>query len=65
MNIQIKFKVLCIGCLICCLGLSLITPFYPTYAERFDISKTLLGLIFAINPIGGFIASLIMGKLLN
>jgi MFS family permease len=57
--------VLNIGSLICCLGLSLIAPFYPTYAERFDISKTLLGLIFAINPIGGFIASLIVGKLLN
>lgn len=60
-----KFTFLNLGNLICCLGLSLISPFYPTYAEKFKISETILGFIFAINPIGGMIASLIIGKILT
>ncbi|CAK79138.1 unnamed protein product (macronuclear) [Paramecium tetraurelia] len=60
-----EFSLLNIGNLICCLGLSLIAPFYPTYAEKFDVSGSLLGLIFGINPIGGILSSLIVGKILN
>lgn len=65
MKIYYKFALMNAGNLICCLGLSLISPFYPTYAEKFKISQTILGLIFAINPIGGMIASLIVGKILT
>lgn len=65
MKEKYKFAILNIGNVICGLGLSLIAPFYPTYAEKFNLSNTLLGLIFAISPIGGFISSLIVGKLLN
>ncbi|CAD8170359.1 unnamed protein product [Paramecium octaurelia] len=65
MKLLSEFSLLNIGNLICCLGLSLIAPFYPTYAEKFDVSGSLLGLIFGINPIGGILSSLIVGKILN
>ncbi|CAD8204673.1 unnamed protein product [Paramecium octaurelia] len=60
-----EFALLNLGNLICCLGLSLIAPFYPTYAQKFDVTGSLLGLIFGINPIGGMLSSLIVGKILN
>ncbi|CAD8093833.1 unnamed protein product [Paramecium primaurelia] len=65
MKLLSEFYLLNIGNLICCLGLSVIAPFYPTYAEKFDVQGFLLGLIFAINPIGGILSSLIVGKILN
>ncbi|CAK57001.1 unnamed protein product (macronuclear) [Paramecium tetraurelia] len=60
-----EFALLNLGNLICTLGLSLIAPFYPTYALKFDVKGSLLGLIFGINPIGGMLSSLIVGKILN
>ncbi|CAD8201037.1 unnamed protein product [Paramecium pentaurelia] len=65
MKLLSEFALLNLGNLICCLGLSLIAPFYPTYAQKFDVTGSLLGLIFGINPIGGMLSSLIVGKILN
>lgn len=65
MKILSEFALLNLGNLICCLGLSLIAPFYPTYAQKFDVTGSLLGLIFGINPIGGMLSALIVGKILN
>ncbi|CAD8070816.1 unnamed protein product [Paramecium sonneborni] len=65
MKAELEFALLNAGNLFCCLGLSLIAPFYPAYAHKFDVSNSLLGLIFGLNPIGGMLASLIVGKLLN
>lgn len=65
MKAELEFALLNAGNLFCCLGFSLIAPFYPAYAKEFNVSNTILGLIFGMNPIGGMLASLIVGKLLN
>lgn len=65
MRKNLEFALLNAGNLICCLGLSLIAPFYPTYSEKFDISESLLGFIFSLFPVGGILSSLIVGKMLN
>ena len=44
---------------------SLITPFFPPYALSKGISKDVLGYIIAANPIGSFIASILIGKYLK
>lgn len=44
---------------------SLITPFFPPYAERKGISQTTLGFIIAAGPLGGLIATIIIAKTLN
>ncbi|CAD8204677.1 unnamed protein product [Paramecium octaurelia] len=65
MKAELEFALLNAGNLFCCLGFSLIAPFYPAYAKEYDVSNSILGLIFGMNPIGGMLASLIIGKLLN
>ncbi|CAD8188494.1 unnamed protein product [Paramecium octaurelia] len=44
---------------------SLITPFFPPYADKKGISQTTLGLIIAAGPLGGLLASIIIAKTLN
>ena len=56
------FYLLNIGAFIVCVGLSLIAPFYPSFAENLGVSKSMIGIIFAAYPIGNAIGSLIIGK---
>lgn len=44
---------------------SLITPFFPPYANKKGISETVLGLIIAAGPLGGLLASIVIAKTLN
>jgi MFS family permease len=50
---------------ICCIALSLISPFFPPYAEEKGISSEVVGFIFSANPIGAVTASMVLGKILN
>ena len=47
------------------MALSIITPFFPPYAITKGISEDVIGIIFAANPFGAIIASIILGKILN
>lgn len=47
------------------MGLSLITPFFPTFAIEKGVSQGIMGLIISSNPIGSFIAAPILGRLIN
>ena len=47
------------------MGLSLITPFFPTFAISKGVSIATLGFVISSNPIGSFIAAPILGKLIN
>jgi len=47
------------------LSLSIITPFFPSYASDNGISEEIVGFIFSANPLGAFIAALILGKIIN
>lgn len=42
-------------------AVSVITPFYPAIASDKGVNATLIGLIFALNPIGSFSVSLSIG----
>lgn len=48
-----------------CSSLSVITPFFPPFAEEVGVSEEVIGLIIGANPIGAFFASLALGKILN
>ena len=50
---------------ICCLSLSIITPFFPPYAIGKGISEDIVGLIYGANPFGAIIGSLVVGKNIN
>ncbi|CAD8195272.1 unnamed protein product [Paramecium pentaurelia] len=45
--------------------MSIIAPFYPQFAKSKDISEDIIGIIFAAHPLGQFISSLILGKLIT
>ncbi|KAL4482772.1 hypothetical protein ABPG72_022332 [Tetrahymena utriculariae] len=46
-------------------AVSVITPFYPGIANDKNVNQTLIGLIFALNPIGSFSVSLSIGQMMG
>jgi MFS family permease len=61
----IVFVLLMICQLVCCLSLSIITPFFPPYAISKGITEDVVGIIYSANPFGAIIGSLVVGKILN
>ena len=59
------FGLLMFCMMICCFSLSIISPFFPPFAEEIGISKEVVGVIFSANPIGAVLAALIIGKILT
>jgi MFS family permease len=47
------------------IGTSLITPFFPPFALEKGIHTNLLGFIISANPVGAFLSSIALGKLMN
>jgi MFS family permease len=47
------------------MSFSLINPFFPPFAIDRGVPQFYVGLIISANPIGAFVASLIIGKILN
>jgi MFS family permease len=45
--------------------MSLISPFFPPFAEEKGISSELVGYIFSANPIGAFCAAVVLGKIMT
>ncbi|CAD8190068.1 unnamed protein product [Paramecium octaurelia] len=45
--------------------MSIIAPFYPQFAKSREISEDIIGIIFAAHPLGQFISSLILGKVIT
>jgi MFS family permease len=45
--------------------MSIIAPFFPSFAKTKGIEEDVVGIIFAAHPLGQFIASLILGKLIT
>lgn len=45
--------------------MSLITPFFPPFAEEKGISVQMVGVIFSANPVGAFMAALALGKIMT
>lgn len=45
-----------------CLARSIINPFFPPFAKAKGVSEEVIGLIIGCNPIGAFLASLVLGK---
>jgi len=43
----------------------LITPFFPPFAKEKGISEEVVRFIFSANPIGAFVSSLILGKIMT
>ena len=46
-------------------AVSLITPFYPKLAYDKGLNATVVGLVFAINPIGSFLISFYIGGMME
>jgi len=44
---------------------SVIAPFFPPMAESKGISTETVGLVLAANPIGAFLASIVLARFLN
>jgi MFS family permease len=65
MNKNSIFILLVIGYFNFCLALSIISPFFPAFAESHGISQSIVGIIFSANPVGAVIAALTLGKILN
>lgn len=65
MNKILVFSLLLICELLCCLALSVISPFFPPFAKEKGISEATVGLIFSANPAGAIIATLILGKIMT
>lgn len=51
--------------LVCNIAQSIISPFYPIFAHKRGVSEEMIGIIFSAQPIGIFIASLILGKIIT
>ncbi|CAD8106107.1 unnamed protein product [Paramecium sonneborni] len=45
--------------------MSIIAPFYPQFAKSKELSEDIIGIVFAAHPLGQFISSLILGKLIT
>ncbi|CAD8187592.1 unnamed protein product [Paramecium octaurelia] len=45
--------------------MSIIAPFYPQFAKSKDLSEDIIGIVFAAHPLGQFISSLILGKVIT
>lgn len=59
------FFVLATGYFVFSLALSVIAPFFPSFAVDRGISEDVVGLIYSANPIGAVIAAVILGKIVN
>ncbi|CAD8134006.1 unnamed protein product [Paramecium pentaurelia] len=59
------FKLLNNANFIICASMALIAPFYPPFAFEQGLSKTLVGIIIALHPLGGIFGSIKIGELLN
>lgn len=59
------FLILALSYFIFSLALSIISPFFPAYAESKNISSLIVGVIYSANPIGAIFSSLTLGKILN
>ena len=59
------YSILLIGNVCSSTSLSLITPFFPPAAKDKGISEDIIGIIFAVDAVAGFIAALILGKVLT
>jgi MFS family permease len=65
MNKNQLFALLCLGYFIFCLSLSIISPFFPAFAESKGISEFIVGIIYSSNPVGAVISALVIGKIIN
>jgi len=65
MRIIQVFWVLLACNLVCNIAQSIISPFYPNFAHKRGVSEEIIGIIFSAQPIGIFIASLIIGKIIT
>ncbi|CAD8050592.1 unnamed protein product [Paramecium sonneborni] len=59
------FKLLNNANFIICASMALIAPFFPPYAFEQGLSKTLVGIIIALHPLGGIFGSIKIGQVLN
>ncbi|KAM3147671.1 hypothetical protein pb186bvf_000478 [Paramecium bursaria] len=51
--------------IVCCFALSIIAPFFPTYAKDKGLDLDLIGYIFSLYPLGMLLGSLILGKIIT
>lgn len=65
MKIIHVFWVLLACNLVCNIAQSIISPFYPIFANNRGVSEDIIGIIFSAQPIGIFVASLIIGKIIT
>lgn len=65
MHKNLVFAILSLSGFLQCLSRAIISPFFPPFALSMGISETVIGLIIACNPFGSFVASLILGKIIN
>lgn len=65
MRSEVIFLLLNTCNLVCNIALSIIAPFFPTFADKEGISENIVGYIFSAHPLGQLIASLILGKMIT
>lgn len=66
MGSLLLFQFLSLGVLITGVSVSLMVAFFPLYSKKYtDANEIFIGLVFAMNPIGGVISSLLVGKWLK
>jgi predicted MFS family arabinose efflux permease len=46
-------------------GYSILVPLYPPLAKEKGISDSVIGYIFSLYPVGGFIVSIILGSFMT
>ncbi len=61
----ILFALLILANMFSVISVSIIAPFFPPLAEEKGFSAELTGLVLSSNPLGAFIASFILGKVMT
>jgi MFS transporter, DHA1 family, tetracycline resistance protein len=65
MKVDIKKVLMYLAMGICFAAFSMIAPFLPPKFESKGVSKKMIGAIFAVYPLGGIVASPIVGKIID
>ncbi|KAL4434533.1 hypothetical protein ABPG74_007317 [Tetrahymena malaccensis] len=61
-NKKLIFYVILYGITSQCMNLSILGPFFPIQAQKYDISETMVGLIFSGFPLGAIVCTLFIRK---
>ncbi|EAS04923.1 MFS transporter (macronuclear) [Tetrahymena thermophila SB210] len=64
-NKKFIFYVILYGITTQCMNLSILGPFFPVQAKEYDISETMIGLIFSGFPLGAIVCTLFIRKWMN